>query len=212
MISIIVRNRNESEFIGFALQSILDNALNQAEVIIVDNNSDDDSLETVNLFKDRLDIKVIKIDDYTPGKSINLGVQNSTYPTILVLSAHVQIQHIDIEKINLQLKTYVAVMGKQIPIFKGKKITPRYIWSHFVQDEVENMYSEIEGRPFLHNALCAYRKDFLLEYPFDEKHPGKEDRYWAISMIDKGFKYLYSPELYGFHFYTTHGATWKGIG
>jgi sialic acid synthase SpsE len=73
-ISIIIRNRNESEFIGFALQSCLD-YFNNPEIIIVDNNSTDDSLEIVNLFIDRANIKIVKINDYTPGKSINLGVQ-----------------------------------------------------------------------------------------------------------------------------------------
>ena len=37
-ISIIIRNRNEGEFIGFALQSCLD-FFNKPEIIIVDNNS-----------------------------------------------------------------------------------------------------------------------------------------------------------------------------
>ena len=46
----------------------------KSEIIIVDNNSSDDSLHTVNLFKDRTTIKIISINDYTPGKSINLGV------------------------------------------------------------------------------------------------------------------------------------------
>ena len=73
-ISVIIRNRNENEYIGFAIQSCLDH-LNKPEIIIVDNNSTDDSLQTVNLFKDRTKIKVLPINDYTPGKSINLGVK-----------------------------------------------------------------------------------------------------------------------------------------
>jgi len=47
MISVILRNRNESEYIGFALQSICD-YIPDAEVIVVDNNSTDDSLEVKN--------------------------------------------------------------------------------------------------------------------------------------------------------------------
>ncbi len=68
-ISIIIRNRNESEFIGFALQSCLE-FFNKPEIIIVDNNSTDDSLEIVNLFSDRTTIKIENINQYTPGKSL----------------------------------------------------------------------------------------------------------------------------------------------
>ena len=70
-LSIIIRNRNEAEYIGFALQSICD-FIPKAEVIVVDNNSTDDSLNVVGLFSDRLDIKIESIDRYTPGRSINL--------------------------------------------------------------------------------------------------------------------------------------------
>ena len=64
-VSIIIRNRNESEFIGFALQSCLD-YFNNPEIIIVDNNSTDDSLEIVNLFIDRANIKIVNIYQFVP--------------------------------------------------------------------------------------------------------------------------------------------------
>ena len=50
---------------------------NKPEIIVVDNNSTDDSLQIVNLFKDRTTIKVIPINDYTPGKSVNAGLQKA---------------------------------------------------------------------------------------------------------------------------------------
>ena len=66
MVSIILRNKNESEYIGFTLQSICD-YIPDAEVIVMDNNSTDDSLSVVSLFNDRLNISVININNYTPG-------------------------------------------------------------------------------------------------------------------------------------------------
>ena len=210
-ISIIIRNRNESEYIGFAIQSCLD-YFDKPEIIIVDNNSIDDSLEIVNLFKDRTKIKVISIDDYTPGRSINMGIKKASNDYILVLSAHAQITNIDYKQIKSDLDTYVAVFGKQTPIYKGKKISKRYIWSHFKNESEENMYSTIENRYFLHNAFCFYKRKFLLKHPMPEQYPGKEDRYWAKDIIDKGYDYLYNVNLSVNHFYTGNGATWKGIG
>ena len=143
MVSVIIRNRNESEHIGFAIQSCLDN-FKKPEIIVVDNNSTDDSLQVVNLFKDRTNIKVITINDYTPGKSINLGVKHATNERILVLSAHAQITTLDIEMLNQWFRQgHVAVFGNQTPIYKGKRISKRYICSNFTNDTTENLYSNI---------------------------------------------------------------------
>jgi rhamnosyltransferase len=211
-ISVIIRNRNEAEFIGFAIQSCLD-YFNKPEIIIVDNNSTDDSLEIVNLFKDRTTIKIISINDYTPGKSINLGVKKASNDYILILSAHAQINSLNFEKVKQHLKNNnVAVFGNQIPIYKGKKISKRYIWKHFVQEEILDMYSNMEQRYFLHNAFCFYEKNVLINNPMPEQYPGKEDRYWAKDMINKHHHYIYDPKISVNHFYTGNGATWKGIG
>ena len=137
-ISVIIRNRNEDAHIGFAIQSCLDH-FNKPEIIIVDNNSTDDSLHNV--------------------------------------------------------------------------ISKRYIWSHFTKKRIENMFSIIENRQFLHNAFCFYNRQFLIDNPMPEQYAGKEDRYWAIDMVSKNFKYLYDGKHQTCnHFYTNNGATWKGIG
>ena len=212
-ISVIIRNRNESSHIGFAIQSVIDHIKNP-EIIVIDNQSTDESMKIVSLF-DKYNIKKYSINgNYTPGKALNFGVKKSNNNTILILSAHAQITTINIEMLSQWFHNgYVAVFGNQTPIYKGKKITKRYIWSHFTNNTEENLYSKIENRQFLHNAFCFYTKEVLEKYPFDEKLSGKEDRYWAIDRVKEGHKYMYD----GFyqkcnHFYTNNGATWKGIG
>ena len=212
MVSVIIRNHNEREYIGFAIQSVLDH-LPDAELIIIDDNSTDDSLEVVKLFNNRGNIKVTSIEDYTPGKALNYGARIASYETVLILSAHSQIMQMDVDYVKSKLKTYSAVFGNQTPIYRGKKISKRYIWSHFTaKGEVVNMWSDIEDRPFLHNAFCFYNRQDLLDNPFDETLPGKEDRYWAIDITAKNKSYLYSPSIGVNHYYTGNGATWKGLG
>ena len=210
MVSVIIRNKNESEYIGFAIQSVIDYIPN-ADIIIMDNYSSDESLETVKLFNNRCNIRIYKVDDYTPGKALNMGVRYAKFDTILILSAHAQIVSLDLNNIISELKTYSAVFGNQIPIYKGKKINKRYIWSHFINTPVINMYSEIEQRPFLHNAFCFFNKKDLMELPFNEQLPGKEDRYWAIDLLSLNKSYIYNPQNIINHFYTPNGNTWKGI-
>ena len=210
MVSVIIRNKNEADYIGFAIQSVIDYIPN-ADIIIMDNHSTDDSLEIVKLFNNRCNIRVFKVDNYTPGKSLNEGVQYALYETILILSAHAQIISLNLETVLNDLKVYSAVFGNQIPIYKGKKINKRYIWSHFINEHVINMYSIIEQRPFLHNAFCFFNKHELVSLPFNEQLPGKEDRYWAIDLLNLNKSYFYNPTIAVNHFYTTNGNTWKGI-
>ena len=209
--SVVIRNRNESEYIGFSIQSVIDHIKNP-QIIIVDNNSVDNSLEIVNLFIDRVNIKIIKIQEYTPGKSINLGVQASEGENILVLSGHSQITSLDMIKVNNLLYKYAAVFGQQNPVYKGKKISKRYVWSHFQDDDKINMFSDIEKRYFLHNAFCFYRRSFLIDNPMPENLSGKEDRYWANTVVKKGLEYYYLSDIKCNHFYTGNGSTWKGLG
>ena len=212
-LTVIIRNRNEEEYIGFAIQSVLD-FYPTAEILIMDNESTDDSIEIVSLFnKANITIHTISKLEYSPGLSLNRAANLASNSNLLVLSAHSQItQTVPVKELENMLQQYPAVFGKQTPIYRGKKITKRYIWSHFKNEDAVNMYSGIEDRYFLHNAFCFYRKDFLLENPFDETLAGKEDRYWAADIVEKGYEYLYKENLQANHYWTKNGATWKGIG
>jgi glycosyltransferase involved in cell wall biosynthesis len=209
-ISVILRNRNEQEYIGFAIQSIID-YFESPEIVVVDNNSTDESLSIIEMFKHRSDIKILNVEQYSPGRALNQAIKHVKHDIVLVLSAHAQITEMDLEYVSTCLKNNVAVFGKQIPIYRGKKITPRYIWSHFIDHDVSNMYSDIEGRYFLHNAFCFYDRKYLLDNPFDETLVGKEDRYWAIEQVNKNYSYLYTPKIKVNHYWTPNGATWKGL-
>ena len=220
-ISVIIRCKNEEEWIGHTIQSLLD-FIYQPEIIIIDNGSKDKSLEISKHFNrdyslkfektsSYTDIKFIEINNYTPGKALNLGVQNSTNDYILVISAHCVLKKFDIKRVIENLNVYSAVFGKQTPIWCGKRVKKNYVWGHFGEKKVINMYSEIEKRYFFHNAFSLFKKKQLEDFPFNEKIVGKEDRYWANNIITHKKEILYDPNLVVDHHYTPNGRTWKFI-
>ena len=187
--SVLIRNKNEERYIGYAIQSLIDYIGEEFELIIIDNESTDDSLKIVKTF-DFLDIKQINIskNDYTRG-SLNRGVRNSTHPYILILS-HCEIKSFDGKSVQQKLDDdIVGIWGKQIPIWDGKKISRRYMWSNFRNQSKINYYCDLEDRYFFHNAFSIFKTEYLMENPFDERLSGKEDRYWANDEIEKGKKY-----------------------
>ncbi len=222
-ITFIIRTKNEERWVGHAIQSILDRVY-RPEILIVDNNSTDKTLKIVKYFmhdpqlkdesdhpsgKNYTDLKILKIKDYTPGAALNYGIKNSSNDIVVIMSAHCVLKKFNFEKISKDLKNFACIFGNQNPIWEGKKLTKRYIWSHFINKKVENMFSKLEGRYFIHNALAIYNKKILRKFPFDEKLLGKEDRYWAKKIVKNKLKFLYDPSLEADHHYTDGGSTWK---
>lgn len=220
-LSVIIRVRNEERYIGHTIQSVLEYCSN-SEIIVIDNNSTDSSIKIVDHFKrdPSLDgdsthgygnIINLNINDYSPGRALNLGVQNATKKYIMIISAHCVIKLLNLNEIINYLEKNIAIFGKQIPIWNGKKIKPKYIWSNFKDEEIENPYSEEENRYFFHNAFSFFKKEVLLKFKFNENLVGKEDRYWANDRISKGEKILYTNTAIVEHHFTENGNTWKNV-
>ena len=219
-ISVIIRAKNEERWIGHAIQSVLDH-IQSPEIIIIDNQSSDETIPISRTFQSDpglkqsnrfAEIKIIPIDDYTPGKAINLGVNNASNEYILILSSHCVLTKFNLAKHLGDASQYAAIFGNQIPKYNGRTIQKRYLWSHFVDTEVKNMFSEMEDRYFFHNALSFFKKKTLINSPFNEILTGKEDRYWAIDIMNQNQDILYDPGMSADHHYTQNGNTWKGIG
>ena len=109
------------------------------------------------------------------------------------MSSHCVLTKFDFEEHTNDLEQYSALFGNQIPIYRGKKITKRYLWKHFSNERTENMYSDGEDRYFFHNALSFFKKSTLINKPFDENVVGKEDRYWAVDIINSGINNINCP-------------------
>ena len=218
--SVVIRVKNEERWIGYAIQSVLDHLI-KPEIVIVDNNSNDKTIDIIKFFAENPNlnneannyskIKIVNIANYSPGRALNLGVKSASKKYIMILSAHCILKKFNEVNIIKDLEKNSCVFGNQIPVWNGKKISKRYLWSHFSNKKTKNMYSELEKRYFLHNALAVYKKDTLKKFPFDKNLTSKEDRYWANKIIKKKMNFIYDPELIAEHQYTIHGNTWKGI-
>lgn len=77
LVSIIVVNHNGENYILHFLKSIIENVkYDSVEIIIVDNDSEDKSLEIINNYEDKLNIQVIKnANNETYSKANNQGAE-----------------------------------------------------------------------------------------------------------------------------------------
>lgn len=208
----LVRTKDEEKWVGYCLQSIHDH-FPDAEVAIVDNDSNDDTLSIARMFQP----KIISIPrrEYTPGISLNYGFDALDSEYICCISAHCEIDSIsDLLEAHLGDQDCFGVIGRQRPIYKGKRIKPVNSWQNFARDSYiknlqENRHTE---DPFFHNAFSFIPKRMWEEENFCETVSGKEDRRWAKVMKDKGYFSIYDPHTVCDHHWTAGCATWKGMG
>jgi len=222
-VSVIIRTRNEEQFIGFCLQSVLD-CLVKPEIIIIDNNSTDETVDIVKSFRQdpTLDISPISytniiidnMNEYTPGKALNRGVKLAKNKYILIISAHCVLQTFNLKCLQTLTDKHCGIWGNQYPVWRGRRMNKRYMWANFNDTKsIINYKSEFEDRYFFHNALAFFTKASLKKYPLDEYLRGKEDRYWARKIVKAGKSYVYEPTMFVCeHHFTKNGATFLGVG
>ena len=167
-VTVVIRSKDEERWIGHAIQSVIEH-IYEPEILIIDNDSRDSTKNIAKAFMADPDrenngnhavLRIIDIRDYSPGKALNLGVKEATGDYVLFLSSHCVLTKFNLEEHISDLDNYDALFGNQIPVWEGKKITKRYLWSHFGKERVPNMFSEMESRYFFHNAL-SFLKDQL---------------------------------------------------
>ena len=202
LVSIIVRTKNESTWIGKCLHAIINQSYRNIEVILVDDKSSDNTLNIVK--KNFPKVKIVKYKDkkFLPGKAINIGIKKSKGKFIAIISGHC------IPKDNQWIKNLIknfsnrkiaAVYGKQEPLDFSDSNVVRDLTYLFGNDR------KIQTRePFFHNANSMIKKSLWQQINFDEKTPHIEDRIWAQEIINKGHKIAYEPKASVFHY---HGVS-----
>ena len=130
MYSVIIRIRNEEQHIGQSIQSCID-FLGNPEIVIVNDNSTDKSMYICRLFisnnnlesghnANYCNLKIVDIDEYTPGRALNLGVKNCSFNNVIILSSHCSIIKFNKSTIQKDLDKYIEARRKFWSLIKSK--------------------------------------------------------------------------------------------
>src|SRR4030067_2019537 len=85
--SIVIRAYNEEKHIGRLLHGIRYQTLKDVEIILVDSGSKDSTVSVAESYGAR--VVGIRPEEFTFGRSLNLGVQAATRDFVFIASAHV---------------------------------------------------------------------------------------------------------------------------
>lgn len=201
MISIIIRTKNEERWIGHCLKQIQKQSYTGYEVVLVDNNSTDFTVEKAKSIMP--EIVLCNIEEFKPGKAINLGIEKSKGEYVVCLSAHcIPVDEYWLENLYKEIEAdekIAGVYGRQLPMDQTHDIDRRDMYITFGLDK-KVQYKD----PFFHNANSMLKKSLWQEVPFDEEEINIEDRIWGQAMIDRGHKLVYTPESMVYHMHGIH--------
>ncbi|MDP4039281.1 MAG: glycosyltransferase family 2 protein [Candidatus Pacearchaeota archaeon] len=209
LVSIIVLNYNGKDCLDNCIKSLtkLNFPKDKYEIIVVDNNSPDESWKIVKKFRKVKLIRSMENTGFAGGN--NIGVKHAKGKYIALINNDAEA---DSEWLNQLLKplekdksvaasTGIVYYGKKLkkfllPWFSGAKIYPL----HFVKHNYLGEYSGYSDYPC--GCSMMIKKDILKEIGglFDEKFfMYAEDADLGIRLKEQNYKIVYNPHAIAYH-------------
>jgi len=222
LFSIVIPTYNGEKTIGNLLNKLIKLTDNyNKEIIVIDSQSTDQTLSLVNLYKKKLNLKIIKIKKYNfnHGETRNMGVNMAQGKFIYFLSQDAipinkNILEYYKEDFNFDRKA-VAIFGKHVPyddtlIIQKLEVMCRWERLDKYTDKKGVLIQNI-NKPFvpflkenlldwyvLSNTSCCYKKEFLIKNPFPKTKYG-EDLMLGKKIIDMGLSKIYDARCSVLH-------------
>lgn len=206
LVSIVIRTYNEDKYLAELLEAIKnqDKSLFDIETVLVDSGSTDQTLKIAKQFNCR--ITHIKKEDFTFGRSLNIGCAYAKGEILIFVSGHcIPVRNDWVQKLVQPLvdKKAIYSYGRQI----GRDTTK------FSEEQVfDKFYPSRNQIPqtgfFCNNANAALLKSAWKKHPFNESLTGLEDMYLAKQLVEDGGKVAYVAKAPVFHI---HNETWKQV-
>jgi len=199
--SIIVRTKNEERWIAQCLSAIEKQSYKNREIILVDNDSSDKTVQIASNF-DVKHVNYTSEDGFKPGRAINLGIEASDGEFIVIISGHcipTNDKWLETLIANIEDDEIAGVYGRQEPLSFTSNLDKRDLAITFGLDKKIQVKD-----PFFHNANSALSRAIWEKFPFDNECTNIEDRIWGLEMISAGKKIVYEPEASVFHHHGIH--------
>lgn len=198
-VSIIIRTKNEERWIAHCLNAVFSQKYKDFEVILVDNQSTDHTVEITRRYPLK---EVVQIDQFKPGEAINLGIRKSGGKFVVCLSAHCVPENEHwLENLlrNFDEPRVAGVYGRQLPLSFSAPSDKRDLLITFGLDRRVQVKDY-----FFHNANSMLRRDVWEAIPFDKNATNIEDRIWGKAVTEAGYWLIYEPEAPVYHHHGIH--------
>jgi len=211
MLSIVIPTRNKYPYLDKTLESI-SNQINipKFEVIIINNNSNDDTDTLFYKYRNKLDFSWIsshsnKIKTYNKAKDINLGVKRAKYPIITLIDSDVLLH----PKFLIQTLNKIDRVDK---ICHNVYYLDQWTTNNILNNKININYDYKQlnrakmrriGKNILGNSHQTLSKELFLRVKYDESYEGygcedldfnlRLSKYVKTSVVGEDCFHLFHP-------------------
>lgn len=185
-VSIVIRALNEAKWLGQAIEACQSQRLDRdtmVEIVLVDSGSTDDTLKIAR--SHGANIFHISKEDFTFGRSLNLGCESANGDILVFISAHcIPIGTDWLEKLIAPLKGGQCqyVYGGQSGLAGTTKLSEEQVFAHYFPEGTDLQQDSF----FCNNANAAITRETWKKYRFDEDVTGLEDMVLAKAIVNDG--------------------------
>ena len=202
--SLVIRAYNESAHLGRLLEGITHQTIKDVEVILVDSGSSDSTVAIAESYG----VRVVHIppEEFTFGRSLNLGIHTATREFVVIASAHVYPVYPDWLESLLR-----PFEDKKVALAYGKQrghVTAIFSEQQILMQWFPDVSQPHQGTAFCNNANAAIRRSLWEKNPYDESLTGLEDLAWAKWAKEQGYAIAYMAEAEVIH---AHDETPRGV-
>jgi len=209
MVDILIRIRNEAEWLVLLLNSIQSQVdIDVNTICVLDNGSEDDVRSVINFFPD-LNVSYHSYSrDYVPGQMLNYGIElllekENPGSCVVIVSAHCYMKN------NISLRKLIdpiekssgirASFGRQVPMNISDPQAIRDLTLMYPNES--RVISEVG---IFNNAFSAISYEALSQHKFHEGASNLEDVIWAAEEINLGYKISYQADAEVIHYHGPH--------
>lgn len=190
-VSVVIRNLNEAVSLRKVFEALQSQARQPAEIILVDNESTDDSREVAKTYGAK--IVLVSREKFSYGRALNIGIREASQAFVLNLSAHsVPLGRTFLEDVLSPFEDpnvgAVACLNVANKNHVADWPTPRRL-----SGSVD--WRTLFDQRFV-NSAAAIRRDLWLRIPYDEALPFSEDALWARTILSAGYDIATSTAMY----------------
>lgn len=194
-ISIVIRCLNEERHIGRLLHGIVQQIGPAAEIVVVDSGSTDNTLEIVSQYP--VTLVEIRPEEFSFGRSLNIGCEASTGDIIVIASAHVYPLHTDWFQ-----KMTDPFADPQVALVYGQQVddeTTEYSERRILKERFPDESNLDQSDPYCNNANSAIRRSVWESLRYDENLTGLEDMDWGKRALQLGHRIVYIGDAQVIH-------------
>ena len=202
--SVVVRCYNEERHIGRLLSGLVRQKLQPGQIVVVDSGSTDATLAIASRFP--VEIHTIEPEQFSFGRSLNIGCRAATGDLLVFVSAHVYpVYDTWLEELTAPFAdpevalTYGRQEGDERTKYSERRVMARWFPATSIPRQ---------DHPFCNNANAAVRRSVWEVQPYDEELTGLEDLDWAKRALEAGHALSYVATAPVVH---VHEESWSGI-